>query len=340
MQNEPVKVHGTVAKGFEGVAAAIASCGPGVTVAAILAGETVIDVWTDDLAEESLVCTWSSVKPITGACLLRLVERGRIGLDDTVVSVWPEIGDERMLVRHVLTHTAGRITVPIAPLTDWTASTAALAAQPADWAPGEVLCEHALTFGHLVGEIVRRVDGRSLGTFFREQLAVPLGLDISIGVAEADLPRVADTVGLDRGWWAAACGPVGEPRQRSLGQWFDVNDAAWRRAEVPAVNGHATARGLAGFWQAFLDDALPAGLGESGATGVDRFVGSEVTWSLAGGRVDGNDVGMGGLGGQWGAARRVDRLAWAFLTNHVGDHDRADAVERALLAAVAGRSAR
>ncbi len=333
-------VQGTLAAGFEGVAEAVASCGRGVTVAAMLDGETVVNLWTDDLAADSLVCTWSSVKPVTGACLLLLVERGLIGLDDAVVSVWPEIGDERMLVRHALTHTAGRITVPDAPLTDWAASTAALAAQPADWPPGEVLCEHALTFGHLVGEIVRRVDGRSLGTFFREELAAPLGLDIAIGVADADLGRVADTVGLDRAWWAGACGPVGEPRQRSLGAWFDVNDVAWRQAEVPAVNGHATARGLARFWQAFLDGRLPSGLGEPGAIGVDRFVGSEVTWSLAGGRAEGEEVGMGGLGGQWGGASRADRLAWAFLTTHVGDHDRADAVERALLTAVAGRSAR
>lgn len=333
-------VRGTVAQGFEGVAEAVAACGSGVTVAAVLDGETVVDVWTDDLAEDSLVCTWSSVKPVTGACLLLLVDRGLIQLDDPVVSVWPDIGDERMLVRHALTHTAGRITVPNAPLTDWTASTAALAAQPVDWAPGEVLCEHAMTFGHLVGEIVRRVDGRSLGTFFREEVAAPLGLDLSIGVPHADLGRVADTVGLDPAWWAAACGPVGEPRQRSLGDWFDVNDPAWRQAEVPAVNGHATARGLAGFWAAFLRGALPAGLGEPGATGVDRFVGSEVTWSLAGGRAEGDDVGMGGLGGQWGGARRADRLAWAFLTTHVGDHDRADAVERALLAAVAAGNAR
>ncbi len=333
-------MQGRVEPGFEAVVAAVAACGPGVMVAAILDGVAVADLWTDGLAEHSLVCTWSSIKPITGACLLLLEERGQIGLDDPVVSVWPEVGDERMLVRHVLSHTAGRIAVPRAPLTDWPGSTAALAAQPADWPPGEVLCEHAMTFGHLVGEIVRRVDGRSLGTFFREEMAAPLGLDIAIGVAESDLGRIADTVGLDRAWWEAICGPIGAPRERSLGAWFDVNDPAWRRAEVPAVNGHATARGLARFWQAFLDGRLPKGLGEPGSTGVDRFVGSEVTWSLAGGLVDGGEVGMGGLGGQWAGARPNDRLAWAFLTSHVGDHERADAVERALLTAVADRSAR
>jgi CubicO group peptidase (beta-lactamase class C family) len=306
----------------------------------MLDGVAVADLWTDGLAEESLVCTWSAIKPVTGSCVLLLVERGLIGLDDPVVSVWPEVGDERMLVRHVLSHTAGRITVPDAPLTDWSASVAALASQPADWPPGEVLCEHAMTFGHLVGEIVRRVDGRSLGTFFREEMAGPLGLDISIGVADSDLGRVADTVGLDRIWWESSCGPVGAPRQRSLGAWFDVNDTAWRQAEVPAVNGHATARGLARFWQAFLDGRLPEGLDAPGSTGIDRFVGSEVTWSLAGGCVDDDEVGMGGLGGQWAGARRQDRLAWAFLTSHVGDHERADAVERALLTAVADRSAR
>ena len=106
-------------------------------------------------------------------------------------------------------------------------------------------------------------------------------------------------------------------------------------AQIPAVNGYATARGLAAFWQAYLDGNLPPYVGEPGATGVDRFVGEEVTWTLAGGRVDGLDVGMAGLGGQWGAARPSAGLAWAFLTTHMGDMDRLDRVEASLLTCVA-----
>ena len=326
-------MRGSVANGYEAVEDAVAGCGPGVAVAAYVDGRRAVDLWTDDLSEDSLVCTWSAIKPVTGACLLLLVARGRIDLEDPVVSTWPELGDDRLLVRHLLTHTAGRVTVPDVPPVDWDRSVAALAALEADWPPGEVVCEHARTFGHLVGEVVRRVDGRSLGQFMADELTGPLGLDVHVGVGDADLARVADTVGLDRAWWAAARGEPGSVRYRAMGPWVDVNERAWRQAEVPAVNGHATARGLASFWQAFLDGRLPAGVGQPGVTGHDRFVDDEVTWTLAGGRIDGPDVGMGGLGGQWAAARPALGLAWAFLTTRVGDHDRAQWVEDALVEA-------
>lgn len=334
-QNETVRVDGSVAPGYEVVRDAVASCGPGVAVAAFVEGKPVVDLWTRDLSEQSLVCTWSAVKPVTGACLLLLVDRGRIGLDDPVMSVWPEFADEGLLVRHVLSHAAGRITVPDVPLTNWDGVVASLAVMDADWPAGAVVCEHAQTFGFLVGELVRRVDGRSLGHFLAQELAAPLGLDLSIGVRDVDLRRVADTVGLDRAWWAAVCGLPGSVRHRSLGPWADVNEPEWRQAELPAVNGHATARGLASFWQAHLDGRLPAGVGQPGATGYDRFVEDDVTWTLAGGRIEGPDIGMGGLGGQWGAARPALQLAWAFLTTHVaGDDDRADRVENALISAI------
>jgi CubicO group peptidase (beta-lactamase class C family) len=190
-----------------------------------------------------------------------------------------------------------------------------------------------MTFGHLVGEVVRRIDGRRLGRFLADEIAGPLGLDIHVGVRDDDLARVADTVGLDRRWWAEARGAPGSIRHRALGPWVDVNDPTWRRSEVPAVNGHASARGLAGFWQAYLDGRLPVGVGRPAATGFDRFVEDEVTWTLAGGRVDGPDVGMGGLGGQWAAARPSLKLAWAFLTTHVASDDRAQRIEDALVEA-------
>jgi CubicO group peptidase (beta-lactamase class C family) len=329
-----VDVEGTVAPGYEAVVDAVAGCGPGVTVAAIVDGQPVVDVWTADLTERSLLCTWSAVKPITGSCLLRLVDEGTIALDDPVSSVWPELGDERLLIRHVLSHTAGRISLPDVPLTDWDGSIAALAAMAPDFPPGEVVGEHAQTFGHLVGEIVRRIDGRTLGRFLADEITGPLGLDIHVGVADADLERVADTVGLDREGWAAVSGPAGSVRSRALGPWVDINDRRWRQAELPAVNGHATARGLAGFWQAFLDGRLPSGVGQAGVTGHDLVVDETVTWTLAGGRIDGADVGMGGLGGQWAAARPAIGLAWAFLTTRAGDGERAQRVEDALVGAV------
>jgi CubicO group peptidase (beta-lactamase class C family) len=334
-EDRVMRVEGLVAPGFEPVVEAVAGCGPGVSVAAFVRGRRVVDVWTEDLAANSLLCTWSAVKPVTGACLLLLVERGAVALDDPVTWVWPELGDDRLLVRHLLSHTAGRVTVPDVPLTDWDRSIAALASMAPDWPPGMVLCEHAQTFGHLIGEVVRRVDGRSLGRFLADEITAPLRLDLHVGLGDDDLPRVADTVGLDPVWWAAARGTPGSVRSRAMGPWCDVNERIWRQAELPAVNGHATARALAGFWQAFLDFRLPHGVDRPEASGYDLFVADEVTWTLAGGRVDGPDIGMGGLGGQWAAARPALHLAWAFLTTHVGDDQRAQRVEHALVRALA-----
>lgn len=325
-------MEGLIAPGYEGVAEAMATCGPGVAVAAIVDGEVVVDATTDGLTPLSLVHTWSAIKPVTGACVLALVADGRLDLDQPVTSVWPELGDDRLLVRHVLTHSAGRITCPDADLTDWGSATAALATQPSDAAPGEIVCEHAVTFGFLAGELVRRVDGRTLGTFLREELAGPLGLDIHVGVLPADLPRVSDTIGLDDAYWDEACGDPASLRARSLGPRPDVNAGAWRTSEIPAVNGHATALGLATFHQRLLEGRLPPLVDRPGVTAHDHFVGEEVTWTLAGGRIDGDDIGMGGLGGQWAAARPSGGLAWAFLTSHVGDFERAQRVEDALLA--------
>lgn len=326
--------EGHVAPGFEAAAEAVANAGPGVAVAAFVHGRLVLDVHTDGLRADSLLHTWSAVKPVTAVCLLLLVERGLIALDDPVVDVWPETGDERLLVRHVLTHTAGRVTVPPVPLTDWLASVAALAATTPTWPPGTVVCEHALTFGHLVGELVRRVDGRSIGRFLADEVSAPLGLDLHVGVPEPDLHRVADTVGLTHEWWDAHRGEERSIRAAALGPNVDVNATSWRRAEVPAVNGHATARALASFYARYLDGSLPGSLATPGVTGLDVFVGETVTWTLGSARIDGEDVGMGGLGGQWAAARPSLGLAWAFLTTHLGGSDRSQRVEDALVACV------
>lgn len=280
-------IRGFIAPGFEGVAESVAACGPGVAVAAFVAGELVVDVTTEPLSPASLVHAWSAIKPMTGACVLLVVERGLLELDQTVASVWPELDDPDLLVRHVLTHTAGRITCPDADLTDWDATVAALAAQPADARPGELICEHAVT------------------------------------------------VGLTDRWWADAGGDPTSLRARSLGPQPHVNGDAWRTAEIPAVNGHATALGLATWYQRLLEGRLPPLVDAAGVTGHDVFVEGEVTWTLAGGRIDGPDIGMGGLGGQWAAARPDRQLAWAFLTTRVGDFDRAQRVEDALLAALA-----
>lgn len=316
----------------------------GATVAAFVDGRPVVDLWGGDLHERSLVHTWSAVKPVAGSCLLHLVGQGRIGLDDPVAEVWAELtagADGHLRVRHLLSHAAGLVSLPppgTGPsLLDWPATVAALAAAEPDWPPGQAVGEHILTYGHVVGEVVRRVDGRSLGRYLAEELAGPLGLDLHVGVATADLDRVAGTVGLTSGWWDDLRGPSGTLRHRAFGDAVDtdlVNSAAWRVGEVPAVNGHATARGLAGFYRTLLANGLPAGVDQVGAMGIDLVLGEPATWTLAGGRIEGPDVGMGGVGGQWAAAQFHIGLAWAFLTNTMGGWQRAQAMEDALLACV------
>ena len=342
-------VGGVVADGFEPVRDAFAEVaagqGGGACVAAYVGGRVVVDLWGGTVGRDTLVHTWSAIKPVTGACLLLLVERGQVSLDDPVRTLWPELragADGRLLVRHVLSHAAGLASVPppgtLAGLVDWDATCAGLAAAEPDWEPGTAVGEHALTYGHLVGELVRRIDGRTLGRFLAEEVTGPLGLDVHVGLGDADLGRVADTV-VPAGWGYAQRAETGLLPARAIHVGIDedvVNGEAWRRAEVPAVNGHATARGLAGFWQAHLDGRLPAGLDVREAEGDDVVLGSRVVWTLGGGRLDGPDVGMGGLGGQWAAARPSVGLAWAFLTNRVGDHDRAQRVEDALAAVLAG----
>lgn len=340
-------LDGEAAPGFEPVRdelrRVLDSQGGGLAMAAFVGGRPVVDLWGGSVGRDALVHTWSAIKPVTGACLLTLVERGAVALADPVARLWPELAaaaDGRLLVRHLLTHSAGLSAVPggdAAALTDWDATIGGLEGQEPEWPPGSDVGEHAQTFGHLVGELVRRLDGRSLGRFLAEEIAGPLGLDVHVGLTGDELDRTADTIGLSPTWWSDVRGAPGTIRHRALGGGVDaalVNGDAWRTAEIPAVNGHATARGLARFWQAYLDGDLPAAIGEPGASGDDLVMGEPVVWSLAGCHTDDVEVGMGGLGGQWAGCRPELGLAWAFLTTAMGDHQRVLDLEDALLPCV------
>jgi CubicO group peptidase (beta-lactamase class C family) len=197
-------------------------------------------------------------------CAHRLIEEGRLDLDAPVADYWPEFaqaGKERLPVRWLLSHRAGLAAVkdvlPGEALYDWNAMCAALAAQEPWWTPGTAHGYHALTFGWLVGELVRRITGRSLGTYFREEVAGPLGLDFHIGLPEAEHHRVAeismlpppppDDDGIQLGV-VIMSDPEGLPARAFMNPPSiarGVNNAAWRTAEIPGGNGHATARALA-----------------------------------------------------------------------------------------------
>jgi len=181
----------------------------GASVHVIVDGKPVVDLWggTANPATgkawdaDTVVLVWSSTKGATAICAHILADRGRLDLDAPVAQYWPEFaqnGKEKITVRMLLNHQAGlcAISEPLPPgaFYDWDSMTSALARQKPWWEPGTRNGYHAYTFGWLVGEVVRRVSGKSLGTFFKEEVAEPLGIDFWIGLPEAIEPRVAPVI--------------------------------------------------------------------------------------------------------------------------------------------------
>src|SRR5215470_6144013 len=178
----------------------------GAALAIVLDGEPVVDLFaghadparTRPWTRDTLTHTYSVTKGMTVLCAHRLLERGALELDAPVARYWPEFaqaGKAAISVRWLLSHRAGlqALVQPLPPATqyDWTAMCAALAAAAPCLEPGR-LGYHPVTYGWLVGELVRRIDGRSLGTFFREEIAAPLGADFHIGLGPAEEKRAAE----------------------------------------------------------------------------------------------------------------------------------------------------
>jgi CubicO group peptidase (beta-lactamase class C family) len=234
----------------------------GSSVAIIHEGEMVVDLWggtIDDAgtpwAEDTLINVWSTTKTMTALCALMLADRGELDLHAPVATYWPEFaaeGKEAIEVRHLLGHTAGLAgwTEPLdeTDLYDWEKACARLASQAPWWEPGTASGYHAITQGYLVGEVVRRISGKSLGTFFADEVAGPLGADFHIGTGPDLDGRVAliipppgefGTEGLDPNGIPYRC--FTNPPLNARQSWTE----AWRRAEIPAANGHGNARSVA-----------------------------------------------------------------------------------------------
>ena len=237
----------------------------GASFAATIDGEFVVDIWGGYMDEagtlpwemDTIANVYSTTKAMTALSTLMLVDRGLLDLDAPVAAYWPEFaqaGKEKVLVRHVLSHTAGLagFEKPIPPeaLYDWDRITGLLAAQEPWWEPGTQSGYHALTFGYLLGELIRRVTGRTVGTFFREEVADPLDADFHIGLTEKHDSRVAELI--------PPADP--EPLDIELSELQETirkkmnnpelsalmsRDRAWRAAEIPAANGHGNARSVA-----------------------------------------------------------------------------------------------
>jgi CubicO group peptidase (beta-lactamase class C family) len=306
--------------------------------------------WTAD----TLVNTYSVAKPFVAAAVLMLVDRGRLDLDDRVTDHWPAFaarGKTAVTVRHLLTHTAGLPAFPV-PRTadaygDWDLLCADLAAATPEFAPGEVAAEHALTYGHLLGELVRRIDGRSPGRFVAEEIAVPWRLDLGFGLTPADRARCAELEYGDPDWPVRALGTPGSLHHRALANpagaldLGTVNGDAWRSAEVPAVNMHATATGIARFYAGLLAGGTldgvrlldPSTVVSAVAVqhdGPDLMLQRPVRWGLGVQIEDDGSWGMGGVGGSAGWADPATGHAIAYVTRRLGGFDRVEAVEAAL----------
>lgn len=219
-------------------------------------GVRALDLRLGEAAGEGDAERWmlwfSATKPLTAVAILILVERGRIALDTPIAEVWPEFaqgGKERVTLRHVLTHRGGfpalQPTFDWHRMDDWEAVTAATAALPALWEPGTVVGYHPVTYGFALGEVIRRVDGRTPRAFLRDEVIAPLGMHASLGAStEADLARVVLPQAMSE---MTFLDPEGlERRTSGIVARFRMPEVL--RGQLPAANGIGTADALARFY--------------------------------------------------------------------------------------------
>ncbi len=238
----------------------------GASFAASINGKFVIDMWAGhaDAAQtrpwerDTIVNVYSTTKVMTVLCALMLVDRGLLDLDAPVAKYWPEFaqaGKEKLPVRYLFSHTGGLPgfdeKIPVEALYDWDRIIKLLAAQKPWWKPGTKSGYHAITHGYLLGELIRRITGKTVGTFFREEVANPLNADFHIGLSEDLDSRVGELI------------PPEMPDLEKVAEQFnfDVTMAiktlsnppltaelsktrGWRGAEIPAANGHGNARSV------------------------------------------------------------------------------------------------
>jgi len=236
----------------------------GASVCVTVGGETVVDIWgghsdqakTTEWQEDSITNVWSTTKTMTFLSALTLVERGQLDFYAPVAQYWPEFaqnGKADIQVRHLMGHTSGvsawEQPVETEDIYDWDKSTSMLAAQAPWWEPGTASGYHALNQGHLIGEVIRRIDGRMLGDFFAEEIAGPLGADFHIGLDESEFGRIAnvippealpidlETIDME----SVAIKTFTGPAPSAETSW----ETPWRKACIGAANGHGNARSVA-----------------------------------------------------------------------------------------------
>ena len=351
------EVHGTCDARFDGVRRALSSsldsgADVGASVAVYLHGEPVVDIWGGFVDEarsapwerDTLTNVWSTTKTMTFLCALMLADRGQLDFHAPVATYWPEFaqaGKAAIEVRHIMGHTAGLsgwdvLIDPPELLADWEFCTSALAAQKPWWEPGTASGYHSLTQGFLIGEVVRRITGTSIGVFFAEEVAKPLGADFFIRLPESEDARVSNVIppplmdleGL--GLPELMVKTLGNPPldgNLALHEW-------WRRAEIPAANGHGNARSVAAI------QSVIAGRGESGgvrllsaagtdpifeeqSNGTDFVLGTPTRFGMGYG-LGNAEIPLGPRGCRWGgfggSVIRIDQdggLAVSYVMNRM-----------------------
>ena len=355
-----VAVHGKVKPGFEGVSEAFANnfadgFEVGASVAVVYKGEMVVDIWAghremeriSDWQSDTLVNVWSTTKTMMFLTLLTLADRGEISLTDPVYKHWPEFkvnGKEGIEIRHLMAHTAGLSgwAEPMVPedMYNHDKCAAVLGAQAPWWTPGSQSGYHEITQGYLIGELVKRVTGQSLGNFFRENFAEPLGADFHIGTAAEHHHRITNVIP-----GVSLLDPTAEPGGIAVRTYSNPKIDAriawtpeWRQCESPAANGHGNARSVA---------QLQSIISHGGEAGGKRFLSAAGVEALFTEQMSGQDLILGvpmkfGMGyglnseftplspnaracfwGGWGGSLVVNdldaELTYAYVMNRMGE---------------------
>ena len=339
MEQDAAMISGFAAEGFEGVREQFeknfAKRGEvGGSVAVVRDGEYLVDLWggwaSDSRSRpweaDTIVNVWSTTKGLVAMCAHILIDRGQLELDAPVASYWPEFaqaGKENITVRQLLSHRSGLMgweePIPPEDMFNWEKLCEMLAATEPFWEPGTASGYHMRTFGHLVGEVVRRIDGRPIGQFLREEISEPLQADLFIGVPEEDHHRVADLSHIPPDGDTAdntdmslniASEATDEAADSDSEFAFTdrmirslsgpeiglekANSAEWRCGAFPSSNGHANARGIAAAYGTIaaggvfgetriFSSAAAERMREAQPTGRDKIIGAvspQTTWGM------------------------------------------------------------
>ncbi|MFD3506445.1 serine hydrolase domain-containing protein [Nocardia sp. NPDC058666] len=236
----------------------------GASLCVTVDGDPVVDLWgghadaaqTTPWGADTLVNVFSVTKTMTALCALLLVDSGDLDVDQRVAHYWPEFaanGKADIEVRHLLSHTSGVSgwdkPIALSDIYDTDAAAARLATQAPWWEPGTASGYHAINYGHLIGELVRRLTGRSLGRFFADELAGPLGADFHIGTGPQHADRIAELIPPQLPDFDLSTLDQDSVLIKTLtSPWLEVSETAtqgWREAEIGGTNGHGNARSVA-----------------------------------------------------------------------------------------------